>query len=391
MLYIAYKCDFSFFVNGKCKSLRRVEDMELKKFLAANMAEAMIKVKNELGSDAVILQTRRVRRGGFLGIGSKVFVEVTAFREDDQSDHLRKKESTYFKESESTNELKSELSEIKSTLKSMNQRLSSAKISGNFSEPFEGIYDRLVEKGMKSEEASKIVTELSKNMSTVEAKNKEKLSAALRSHFEKMVKTEKVKFSPPKKAMLIGPTGVGKTTTLAKIAAMIKMKERQPLTIVTLDTYRIAAAQQMKTYADIMHIPFKVIYTPDEAFELSSKVKDEVLLIDTAGRSQKDEMKITEISSYVQKIKPDIVFLVVDATKKREDMEDVLRRFSVAAPTHFILTKVDETSSILGAVKALEEFSLPISFVTNGQNVPNDIINADEIDIPSLMIKEVLK
>ena len=364
--------------------------MEMKKFLASNMAEAMIKVKNELGEDAVILQTRRVRRGGFLGIGSKKYVEVIALKND--REHSK---STHnfpdHRGNENVDELKLELSKIKNTLENVNKKLSSAKMGGNLREPFGSIYIKLIENGMKVDEASSIVNDISEKMSSAEAKDEKKLSSALKSHFEDMVKTEKVVFSSPKKVVFIGSTGVGKTTTLAKIAAMIKMKEKQPLTIVTLDTYRIAAAQQLKTYADIMHIPFKVAYTPDEAGEFSSKIKNEVLLVDTVGRSQKNEMKITEISSYVQKIGPDIVFLVIDATEKRKDIEDVIKRFSVTAPTHFILTKLDETSSVLGALKTLSEFSIPLSFITNGQNVPNDIMYADEMDIPSLVVEEVLK
>ncbi len=365
--------------------------MKLKKFLASNMAEAMIKVKNELGVDAVILQTRKVRKGGFLGIGSKTYVEVTAFKEEEDKKVHKPKKVQIVENRDISRDLKMELNGIKSTLEVVKEKLSSAKIGGNFPQPFEDIYLKMIENGMKSSEAFKIVDDISKNMSSVEAQDEEKLSNALKKHFEGLVKFERVEFTPSKRIMLIGPTGVGKTTTLAKIAAMIKMRERRSLTIVTLDTYRIAAAQQLKTYADIMHIPFKVIYTPEEAVEFSSSVKDDVLLIDTAGRSQKDEMKITEISSYVQKIDPDIVFLVIDATKKRDDMEDVIKNFSMARPTHFILTKLDETSSILGVVKALSSSSLPVSFITNGQNVPDDIMYADDVDIPSLMIKEVLK
>ncbi len=365
--------------------------MELKKFLASNMAEAIIKVKNELGSDAMIIQTRRVRKGGFLGIGSKLYVEVTAFKEEDDKSNHGKRVYQKAHDYEDANELKSELHGIKSTLEIVNKKLSSTQINANFPEPFGSVYIKLIENGMKSNEASSIVEDISQEMSSMEARDKEKISSALRKRFENMIKTERIKFVPPGKIIFVGPTGVGKTTTLAKIAAMIKIKEKQPLSIVTLDTYRIAAAQQLKTYADIMHIPFKVVYTPEEGGEISSKIPDEILLVDTAGRSQKNELKITEITSYIQNIDPDTVFLVVDATKKRDNLEDVVKRFSVVNPTHFILTKLDETTSLLGVIKALSDFNIPLSFITNGQNVPDDIMYADEVDIPSLMVKEVLE
>ncbi len=364
--------------------------MKLKKILAANMAEAMIKVKNELGDDAIILQTRRVRRGGFLGIGSKMYVEVTAMQEDTEKPFARLKDPQPLIQ-ESASQLKVELEDIKHTLKSVNDKLLSVHTTGRFPEPFGSIHSKLIEDGLHPAEAASIIEKVTQNMTPIEAKDKTRLSKALKVHFDDMVKTEKVTFKISQKAILIGPTGVGKTTTLAKIAAMMKMKEKIPLTIVTLDTYRIAAAQQLKTYADIMHIPFKVVYTPQEAEEVSSNVKDNLIIVDTAGRSQKNELKITEIFSYVRSIKPDLIFLVIDATKKRSDVEDIIEHFSLMKPTHIILTKLDETSSLIGIMEALKNSGLPLSFVTNGQNVPEDIMYADEVSISSLIVKEVLQ
>ncbi len=364
--------------------------MKLEKILAANMAEAMIKVKNELGSDAIILQTRRVKRGGFLGIGAKIYVEVTAMQEDVKKPSVSLQREQPIGQ-ESTSQLKMELEDIKHTLKSVNDKLLSVHTSGRFPEPFEGIHSKLINSGLYQSEAASIVEGVAQNMTPIEARDKTRLSKALKVRFDDMVKTERVIFSASQKAIVVGPTGVGKTTTLAKIAAMMKMKEKIPLTIVTLDTYRIAAAQQLKTYADIMHIPFKVVYTPQEAEEISSSVKDNLIIVDTAGRSQKNELKITETFSYVRSIKPNLIFLVIDATKKRSDVEDVIEHFSLMSPTHVILTKLDETSSLVGILEALKNSGLPLSFVTNGQNVPEDIMYADEVNIPSLLVQEVLK
>jgi len=364
--------------------------VKLKKILATNMAEAMIKAKNELGDDAVILQTRRVKRGGFLGIGAKAYVEITVMQED-----AEKAPKTYKSAQplvrESISQLKAEMEDIRHTLKSVNDKLLSLHTSGRFPEPFGSIHSRLIEAGVYQSEAASIVEKVTQNMTPLEARDKMRLSKALKTNFDDMVKTERIDFNTLQKAILIGPTGVGKTTTLAKIAAMMKMKEKIPLTIVTLDTYRIAAAQQLKTYADIMHIPFKIVYTPQEAEEISSSIKDRFIIVDTAGRSQKNELKITETFSYVHSIKPNLIFLVIDATKKRSDVEDVIENFSLVKPTHVILTKLDETSSLVGIMEALKNSGLPLSFVTNGQNVPEDIMYADEINIPSLIVKELLQ
>jgi|UniRef100_A0A7V3RF88 flagellar biosynthesis protein FlhF len=360
--------------------------MELKKYTAPTMAEVMIRIKGELGDDAIIVQTRKVKRGGFLGIGSKAYVEVTAVKEDDKIED-RNKERYQAKSSS----LEEELVQIKRDIKSVSDKLSEVNMTGLFPEPFEGIRIHLIELGMKPSEAFAMVNNLNKKMTVEDCENQAKLEFALKESLNGFIKCEKINFVSSQKAIFVGPTGVGKTTTIAKIAAKLSLKEKLPTLLLSLDTYRIAAAQQMKTYADIMHIPFDVIYTPQQANEVISSLGSKVVLIDTAGRSQRDELKISEVETYVKNIKTDFTFLVVDATKKRKDIEDIVLHFSQIGITHVILTKTDETVSLLGPIVALGKLNIPLAFITNGQNVPEDIIYACDFDLQNLLVKEVLE
>ncbi len=356
--------------------------MELKKYTAQTMAEAMIKIKEELGEDAIIVQTRKVKRGSFLGIGGKTYVEVMAIKDDQKIVREEKRIP-------SQKTIEEEIAEIKMSIKGVSEKISEVRMSGLFPEPFEDLRTRLIELGMNASESFSIINDLTKKMTVEDAKDKQKIEFAIRQLFDNFVKTQKVNFSTGQKAIFIGPTGVGKTTTIAKIAAKLGLKDKMPLLILSFDTYRIAAAQQMKTYADIMHIPFDVIYTPDQAMEIISATPNRIILIDTAGRGQFDELKISEIETYVKTIKPEFVFLVIDATKKRMDVEENIKHFSPVGITHVVLTKIDETISIFGPLMAIRN-SKPVAFITNGQSVPGDIISAPDFDFEDFIVKEVV-
>ncbi|WP_129408211.1 flagellar biosynthesis protein FlhF [Marinitoga lauensis] len=190
--------------------------------------------------------------------------------------------------------------------------------------------------------------------------------------------------------MLIGPTGVGKTTTLAKIAALNKLNSSKSVAIATIDLYRIAATEQLKTYAEIMDIPASVCYTPTELKTTVESLKNyDMLLIDTAGRSHKDDIQIGELKMYIDSIKPDFIFLVVSANMRLRDMVDVYNRFSICNPTHLIITKLDETSSYGQIPSLIKETNLPISYITTGQNVPNDIEIPNSQKIFNLFYEEL--
>lgn len=176
------------------------------------------------------------------------------------------------------------------------------------------------------------------------------------------------------RVVLVGPTGVGKTTTIAKLAGRLALVEKKRVGLITIDTYRIGAIEQLKTYAEIMNIPFKVVITIKEMEEAIEYMKDcDVILIDTTGRSSKNTMQLSELRAFVQKAEPDYVNMVISATTKNRDIESILNGYSELEYGSVIITKLDETTVYGSIYNISQNANKPISFITIGQNVPDDI------------------
>jgi flagellar biosynthesis protein FlhF len=177
-----------------------------------------------------------------------------------------------------------------------------------------------------------------------------------------------------RKIFFAGPTGVGKTTTIAKIAASQSLWENRKVALMTADTYRIAAVEQLRTYAKILGIPIEIITDPKDIPGLLKKHRDaDLILMDTAGRSHYDENRIDELRALYEAYSPDTVHLVMAANIKYRDMLNVIERMGVVPLSALLFTKLDETSSYGTMLNAMRDFGLPASFFTAGQNVPNDI------------------
>jgi flagellar biosynthesis protein FlhF len=177
-----------------------------------------------------------------------------------------------------------------------------------------------------------------------------------------------------RKIFFAGPTGVGKTTTIAKIAASQSLWENRRVVLMTADTYRIAAVEQLRTYAKILGIPIEIITDPKDTQGLLKKHRDaDLILMDTAGRSHYDESRIDELRALYEAYSPDTVHLVMASNIKYRDMLNVIERMGVVPLSALIFTKLDETSSYGTILNVMRDFGLPASFFTMGQNVPNDI------------------
>lgn len=186
---------------------------------------------------------------------------------------------------------------------------------------------------------------------------------------------------------LLGPTGVGKTTTLAKIAARYLSSVSNSIALITIDTYRIAAVEQLKVYGEIMHLPVDVVISPQQLGQALEKHKDkELVLIDTAGRSPRDLLSIEDIGSFLNQNFDIENHLVLSATTREEELQDAIAHFR-ALPIHStIFTKLDECVK-LGVILNIQiQNPNPISYVTNGQRVPEDIVEADSNQLAQLII-----
>ncbi|MEZ5952033.1 MAG: flagellar biosynthesis protein FlhF [Planctomycetaceae bacterium] len=188
---------------------------------------------------------------------------------------------------------------------------------------------------------------------------------------------------------LIGPTGVGKTTTIAKLASNFRLREGMQLGLITVDTYRIAAVEQLRTYVEIIDLPMQVVTTPDEMERAMRELAGmDLILIDTAGRSPHDEVRVNELKTFLDRIVVDEIHLVLSATTSPRNLRGSIEKFRLVEPTSVILTKLDEAPRA-GAIATISgSLGLPISYLATGQNVPRDIEPAERSRAVRLVLGE---
>ena len=188
---------------------------------------------------------------------------------------------------------------------------------------------------------------------------------------------------------LLGTTGVGKTTTLAKIAAKFVLEQGITAALITADTYRISAVEQLRTYSDILGLPLEIVYSPMELSKAINKYRNrDLILIDTAGRSQHNDYQMKELQEFLQTNQRIEKHIVLSTTTKSSDANDILEKFSICEPDKVIFTKTDETASVGLIVNLLYKQKLSLSYLTNGQSVPDDIIPATEESLADLLLRK---
>jgi flagellar biosynthesis protein FlhF len=242
------------------------------------------------------------------------------------------------------------------------------------------------------EQCTAILTEMRNSISKEDLKDKYKIEKSLKDLLKsKIITTGPIKTGNKKKiVMFIGPTGVGKTTTMAKLGAINSLREGHSVAFITIDNYRIAATEQLKKYAEIMNIPVYAVNNQKEFREVVTSEKADIIMVDTSGRSHRNDLKISEIKSFAENVEYDCEkVLCVSANTKKSDLNDVFRAFDTIHFNSIIITKVDETSFIGNVIDIADKYNKPISYYTNGQEVPNDIVIAEPDKIVDMMIGNV--
>ncbi|GMV97377.1 MAG: hypothetical protein AMXMBFR83_17350 [Phycisphaerae bacterium] len=456
--------------------------MDLKTYQGNSLAEALEKVKKDLGREAVILHTRTVRKGGILGIGTRTFVEITAsrsvnvlhpaerarpFRDEtsdrvrDQSrqagqgrdrDQNRDREGTvcspvkpplpYGRSSDGrgsegrgpedstrssrplsadpTFSLREEMSELRSLVRELLNRPAPVGWGPNTDVPAElmDYYRQLIQSAVADELARDVIAKAKARLAecqarlaaraeqkggaaagasqgkSVEAVLRDLVPAVLLETVERLLPpTEPIRLPGDgrlKLVALVGPTGVGKTTTIAKLAAHFKLREHKRVGLITIDTYRIAAVDQLKAYADILNVPLQVVLTPaDMAATVESLRGLDVVLIDTSGRSQNDAGRLGELRVFLDAARaaaagknPDgdgqdggglETHLVLSCTSHPGQLVQVAEKFAPLGVDRVVFTKLDEAVGLGVILNVANRLNLQLSYLTTGQDVPDDM------------------
>ncbi|MDF2820707.1 MAG: hypothetical protein K0R15_1148 [Clostridiales bacterium] len=369
--------------------------MKIKKYQANTEKEAIYKIKEELGNEALILNIRAVQPKGFFRYFKKQQVEVTAAIDDNIS-YTRPpvKEESVFKTNnasiyEGTKDTNVDSPHNFQNFFNQNKPAieepvieEENKISKNLNF-VKLIYNQLINNEVDEEYANQLISEIENALS-----KEDSMDNILGSLYQKIVlklgEIKPITLSPGKTKIvfIIGPTGVGKTTTIAKIASKYKLNNNTKVAFITADTYRIAAVEQLRTYANILNIPMSVIYSDDELTDALIHYQDyDLVIVDTAGRSHRNEAQCDSINEIISMVEEKEVFLVLSATTKYKDLVKITDKYSGITNYKIIFTKLDETSALGNILNIKMLTGADLSYVTYGQNVPMDIceLNSQQI------------
>ncbi|WML43719.1 flagellar biosynthesis protein FlhF [Neobacillus sp. PS3-40] len=388
--------------------------MKIKKFTASSMPDAMKTVKNELGNDAVILNSRIVFTGGILGFFRKKSFEVIAAVDQKVQQDIKpilkekpkmavhvpaniakeqmivkqeKPNSQILSSSKQTENILKEINELKTLIKS--SQSDSGQILSAYPQPIQEIQTLMHQHEFSPSLKEKFTLSMMEKWFSSNSNNaNEDLLGQFKEEITRFLLDKPfggISFTK-KYVNVIGPTGVGKTTTLAKIAADCILNHKKKVAFITTDTYRIGAIEQLKTYAQILNVPVEVCYSLED-FQTAKKkfTAYDVILIDTAGRNFRNKKYIEDLHQVIDFNLEVESFLVLALTAKQKDMEDIYQQFSSIQINKFIFTKVDETSAYGSMMNMVEKFNIGVAYITTGQNVPDDMIPASPEAIASLI------
>ena len=257
-------------------------------------------------------------------------------------------------------------------------------------------YLKLIEQEVAEELAEEIVTKVGQSLSSEEMSDPGKVCRAVHDEIAKRLpvemgagELEPTDDGRPRTIALIGPTGVGKTTTIAKLAATFKLKQGKKVGLITMDTYRIAAVEQLRTYASIIGLPLKVVDSAQQLAEALESYKDlDAVLIDTAGRSQRAADKLGELKQTLAAAKPHHVHLVLSSTANQKVLLQTIERFSAVEADSIIFTKLDEAVTGGVLLNVARRVGKKVSYITTGQEVPHEIEPGCSDRLASLVMGE---
>lgn len=388
--------------------------MQIKRFEAASTQEAFLKIKNELGPDAVVLSTRKLRSGRV------PLFEVTAAL-DERPEGRREKplalpagapQAAPARGDEETlaSALRRDVEEIKTRLAETAMRpfpygefLEMKEMLDTFfdtmgfqrKEKLSGallkIYHQMVSVGVSRSRAFLLVSTLNRNLTAGELQDEECLCRVAEKLLARSIGLSYRSADRKRICAFVGPTGAGKTTTLAKIAARSALEEKLKVGLITTDTYRIAAVEQLKTYARIMEIPIEVVSDKTAFRRALAKLSDrDLILVDTPGKSSVEPGYIEKLRDLFQIENPVETNLLLPLTSSQDNLAENLARFKPIGYQSIIFTKLDESRHFGMIYNVIDQERKPVSYVTNGQNVPQDIEKIDAGRLAKIIMTRTL-
>jgi len=356
--------------------------MKIRKFYARDMQEGLRKVKKELGSNAVILHSRKVRRQGLKGLFSPRCTEIIAAVDSPPRNEPVLQPPVPEPINQPESGMTEELKEIKSMLHHLivkepaEQREAPEKdefacwrrfLENHDLDP--GLIDELLDEicfkngvGPRGESLVPLLQELVREKFIVGHEKNSRYQ------------------------VFVGPTGVGKTTTLAKLAARYSFFHKEKVGVITIDHFRIGAIEQLRTYTEIIGLPLEVVMSPGDMREALTRLDGcERILIDTAGRSTGNDQQLDELARYIDQLMPADINLVISATTRRQDIRFISEYFLKLKYNRLIITKLDETSSFGAVLNGCYYAKVPTVYLTDGQRVPDDLQVAEDVDLISLL------
>lgn len=453
--------------------------MRVKRYIVDNMPEAMLQIRKDLGSDAVMLSTKEIKVGGFLGMFRKKRIEVLAAVENDgqakpsnsaklprpvkqavpnkaasvisaapslsvprravpeayrrttdtlnagmkgdpasKEDYiddrvtksvaasiaieevlvipkqqpvevLERQSEALPKQRVGEEQLFEEIREMKMWMAKMSRQ---STLNQQLPAPLQSLQQQLIKQEVDQElrdewleDAMEQWEQSGKSMDEKQIKQyiRDKLCSFLSNHLGGGIEQD------TKIVYVAGPTGVGKTTTIAKLAAEQMFRYQRKVGFITSDTYRISAVEQLRTYASILNVPLEVVQSPGDMQRALQRLDYcDLILMDTAGRNYRNEMLVSELQSLLSPVGNSETYLVLSLTSKSQDMIKITEHFSKYGLDKIIFTKQDETASYGSILNLLRHYPLHLSYFTNGQNVPDDLMLLDENLLCDLLLGE---
>lgn len=345
--------------------------MNIKRYIVRNMKEALTLIKRDLGPEAIIVSSHKVREKGIRGWFMPPKLEVTAVLEKAEEDAV-----------------KAELGYIRNLLTRFSEpaaSLENEKPEVDYSCELNAIKQSLINLEIDERVVDMLIKDLALNRSKDEIKQEiqERLLSIFKPVNPKNLRTKIMAF--------VGSPGVGKTTTLAKIGAIYSLFNSFNIAFITIDTFRVGAVEQMKIYGDIIGTSVDIVMSPDELREAVARNNDkDLILIDTTGRPSKNLYQLAELKSFLDVLDFVEIYLVINATTQKRDMLQVINDYRLIDYSQIIISKVDETVAPGSIVNAAYYTGLPVAYITNGQDVPDDIEVANPKMLASYVMRDVV-